>query len=111
GHLFSTLLCSTGFPREDTPFHETPAGEFAVVSWVGGFWSDGGLREVLRLADLHICEIHLVNRLRLLGGSLFLFRKLLVLSDLFFQQTDFLLQFGKCGLDFPQDFCTVFLHK
>ncbi len=43
GHLFSTLLCSTGFPREDTPFHETPAGEFAVVSWVGGFWSDGGL--------------------------------------------------------------------
>ena len=49
GHLFSTLLCSTGFPREDTPFHETPAGEYLVVSWVGGFWSgslycDMGLR-------------------------------------------------------------------
>ncbi|MBQ3705209.1 MAG: L,D-transpeptidase [Clostridia bacterium] len=43
GHLFSTLLCSTGFPRENTPFHETPAGEYAIVSWVGDFWSDGGL--------------------------------------------------------------------
>ncbi len=39
GHLFSTLLCSTGYPREDTPFNETPAGEFAVVSWVGAFTS------------------------------------------------------------------------
>ncbi len=39
GHLFSTLLCSTGFPREDTPFNETPAGEYAIVSWVGAFWS------------------------------------------------------------------------
>ena len=39
GHLFSTLLCSTGFPREDTPFNETPAGEFAIVSWVGAFWA------------------------------------------------------------------------
>ena len=42
GHLFSTLLCSTGFPTKDTPFNETPAGEFAVVSWVGGFWDDSG---------------------------------------------------------------------
>ena len=39
GRLYSTLLCSTGFPREDTPFNETPAGEFAIVSWVGAFWS------------------------------------------------------------------------
>ena len=39
GHLFSTLLCSTGYPREDTPFNETPAGEFAAVSWVGAFTS------------------------------------------------------------------------
>jgi len=49
GHLYSTLLCSTGFPREDTPFNETPAGEYAIVSWTGGFWSgslycDMGLR-------------------------------------------------------------------
>ena len=41
GHLYSTLLCSTGYPRAETPFNETPAGEFAVVSWVGGFWANG----------------------------------------------------------------------
>ena len=35
GKLFSTLMCSTGFPREDTPFNETPAGEFILVSKVG----------------------------------------------------------------------------
>jgi len=39
GKLFSTLLCSTGYAREDTPFAETPAGEFLVVSWTGGFWA------------------------------------------------------------------------
>lgn len=39
GKLFSTLLCSTGFPRADTPFNETPAGEYITVSWVGGFWA------------------------------------------------------------------------
>ncbi|MBO7662707.1 MAG: L,D-transpeptidase, partial [Clostridia bacterium] len=32
GKLFTTLLCSTGFPRADTPFAETPAGEFLMVS-------------------------------------------------------------------------------
>ena len=37
GKLFSTLLCSTGFAKKSTPFHETPAGEFLVVSWVGDF--------------------------------------------------------------------------
>ncbi len=39
GKLFTTLLCSTGFPRSDTPFAETPAGEFLMVSWTGGFWA------------------------------------------------------------------------
>jgi len=39
GKLFSTLMCSTGFARADTPWHETPAGEFLVVSWTGGFWA------------------------------------------------------------------------
>ena len=39
GHLFSTLLCSTGYPRSDTPFAETPAGEYLMVSWTGGFWA------------------------------------------------------------------------
>ena len=43
GHLFSTLLCSTGFPKGSAPWNETPAGEFLLVSWTGGFWSDGGL--------------------------------------------------------------------
>ena len=39
GKLFTTLLCSTGYPREATPFAETPAGEFLMVSWTGGFWA------------------------------------------------------------------------
>ena len=39
GALYSTLLCSTGFARADTPFNETPAGEFLALSWTGGFWS------------------------------------------------------------------------
>ena len=39
GKLLSTLLCSTGFARKDTPFNETPAGEFLAISWTGGFWS------------------------------------------------------------------------
>lgn len=39
GHLFATLMISTGYPREDTPFNETPAGEYAIVSWVGDFWA------------------------------------------------------------------------
>lgn len=40
GSLFSTLLCSTGFPRADTPYNETPAGEYLAIRWTGGFWSD-----------------------------------------------------------------------
>ena len=43
GSLYSTLLCSTGFPKDGAPWNETPAGEFLLVSWTGGFWSDGGL--------------------------------------------------------------------
>ena len=39
GKLFSTLLCSTGFPTKEDPFNETPAGEFLMVSWTGGFWA------------------------------------------------------------------------
>ena len=39
GELFSTLLCSTGFPNRGNPWYETPAGEFLAVSWAGGFWS------------------------------------------------------------------------
>lgn len=39
GKLYSTLLCSTGYARNDTPFNETPAGEYICISWTGGFWS------------------------------------------------------------------------
>lgn len=39
GRLYSTLLCSTGYPRKDTPYAETPAGEFVTISWTGGFWA------------------------------------------------------------------------
>ncbi len=39
GKLLSTLLCSTGYPRRDTPFNETPAGEFYAISHTGGFWA------------------------------------------------------------------------
>lgn len=40
GHLYSTLLVSTGFPKSSAPFNETPAGEFLIVSWTGGFYSE-----------------------------------------------------------------------
>jgi len=39
GELYSTLLCSTGFPNNGNPWYETPAGEFLAISWAGGFWS------------------------------------------------------------------------
>ena len=50
GKLFTTLLCSTGFAKDQaTLFHETPAGEFLLISWVGGFqaetlWCAYGIR-------------------------------------------------------------------
>lgn len=39
GKYFSQLLISTGIPNDDEPFNETPAGEFLMVSRMGGFWS------------------------------------------------------------------------
>ena len=50
GKLFATLLCSTGFAKDKaTLFHETPAGEYLMISWVGGFraetlWCAYGMR-------------------------------------------------------------------
>ena len=50
GKLFTTMLCSTGYAKNKaTLFHETPAGEFLMVSWVGGFraetlWCAYGMR-------------------------------------------------------------------
>ena len=37
GHLYSTLLCSTGYvtPKKKNYWNETPAGEFLCVSWTG----------------------------------------------------------------------------
>lgn len=40
GKWFTTLMISTGFPKKDEPFNETPAGEYLAVSWMGGFWSE-----------------------------------------------------------------------
>ena len=50
GKLFTTMLCSTGFAKNKEHLsHETPAGEFLMVSWVGGFqaetlWCAYGIR-------------------------------------------------------------------
>ncbi|MDD2649202.1 MAG: L,D-transpeptidase family protein [Eubacteriales bacterium] len=39
GHLFTTLLCSTGLNNATQPFNETASGEFMLVSPTGGFKS------------------------------------------------------------------------
>ena len=39
GKLFSQMPICTGLVNKRQPFNETPAGEFMVVSWTGGFWS------------------------------------------------------------------------
>ena len=50
GKLFTTMLCSTGFAKnKEHLFHEPPAGEFLMVSWVGGsqaepLWCAAGIR-------------------------------------------------------------------
>lgn len=40
GHLYSTLLVSTGLANERQPYNETRSGEFLIVSRVGDFNSD-----------------------------------------------------------------------
>ena len=40
GHLFSTLLVSTGLANERQPYNETRSGEFLLTSAVGTFSSD-----------------------------------------------------------------------
>ena len=39
GKIITELLISTGLPNSKQPYNETPAGEFMIVSWTGGFWS------------------------------------------------------------------------
>ena len=40
GHLYSTLLISSGLSNERQPYNETRSGEYLLVSKVGGFHSD-----------------------------------------------------------------------
>ncbi len=39
GKIISELLISTGLPNNKQPYNETPAGDYLVVSWTGGFYS------------------------------------------------------------------------
>ena len=40
GKLFTSLVVSTGLANEKQPYNETRAGEFLLISRVGGFYSD-----------------------------------------------------------------------
>lgn len=40
GHLYSTMMISTGLANERQPYNETRSGEFLIVSRVGDFRSD-----------------------------------------------------------------------
>lgn len=46
GHLFSTLLCSTGYGTKAKPYNETQSGDFLIVSPVGDFPSDNLICEM-----------------------------------------------------------------
>lgn len=39
GEWWTTLLVSTGYAKKSTPWNETPAGEYLMISWTGDFWS------------------------------------------------------------------------
>lgn len=39
GKIITELFISTGLVNSKQPYNETPAGEFMIVSWTGGFWS------------------------------------------------------------------------
>ena len=39
GKWYTTMLVSTGFAKKSTPWNETPAGEYLMISWTGDFWS------------------------------------------------------------------------
>ena len=41
GELFSSVLVSTGLPNDKQPYNETAAGEYLLISWSGGFDSEG----------------------------------------------------------------------
>ncbi|MDD3411078.1 MAG: L,D-transpeptidase [Eubacteriales bacterium] len=41
GKLFSSCAVSTGLPNDEQPFNETASGEYVLISWSGGFDSEG----------------------------------------------------------------------
>ncbi|MFH1513064.1 MAG: L,D-transpeptidase, partial [Bacillota bacterium] len=41
GEFFSSALVSTGLPNDRQPYNETAAGEYLMISWSGGFDSEG----------------------------------------------------------------------
>lgn len=52
GHLYSTLLVSTGLANDRQPYNETRSGEFLIVSRVGDFNSDNMIcAKALRFND------------------------------------------------------------
>lgn len=46
GKLWSSCAVSTGLPSDDQPYNETAAGEYLIISWVGGFDSEGMICEM-----------------------------------------------------------------
>lgn len=41
GKLWSSCSVSTGLPNDQQPYNETAAGEYVMISWSGGFDSEG----------------------------------------------------------------------
>ena len=62
GRIIGSLLVSTGKVNASQPWNETPAGEFLIVSWTGGFWA-GNLYCDMGLLLNNGCLIHEVPAL------------------------------------------------
>ena len=62
GMIIGSLLVSTGKVNSSQPWNETPAGEFVIISWTGGFWA-GNLYCDMGLLLNNGCLIHEVPAL------------------------------------------------